>query len=146
MIRFVKKHFFSIAIAAVIFYLSTATGKALPQMPPMPYLDKVVHIIMYMVLAGTLVWEQRKPSNKSDGILRLRSVTKPAMTAVTIALPILYGGLLELLQEYFFPPRTGDWWDFLADIAGVLWGVLICLNCDLFDFSDYSEKNKKIKS
>ncbi|GHT57445.1 hypothetical protein FACS18945_1770 [Bacteroidia bacterium] len=123
-------------------------------MPPMPYLDKVVHIIMYMVLAGTLVWEQarianprrQEPSNKPNGILRLRSVTKPAMTAVTIALPILYGGLLELLQEYFFPPRTGDWLDFLADIAGVLLGVLICLNCDLFDFSDYSEKNKKIKS
>jgi VanZ family protein len=102
------KYLYSIVIAAVIFYLSTATGKALPQMPPVPYLDKVVHIIMYMVLAGALVIEIKKKN-----------------FFISIILPILYGGLLELLQEYFFPPRTGDWWDFLSDIIGVLLGFFI---------------------
>ena len=40
--------------------------------------------------------------------------------------PILYGGLMELLQEYYFPPRTGDWEDWIADIVGVLIAFFIC--------------------
>ena len=42
-----------------------------------------------------------------------------------ILFPVLYGGLLEILQHYFFPPRTADWLDFLANTTGVFIGHLI---------------------
>ena len=75
---------------------------------------------MYLVLAAALVWTVNKP-------------VKPAMAKyylIVIALPVLYGGALELIQQYFFPPRTGDWLDFLADAVGVLLGYSIMIKID----------------
>jgi VanZ family protein len=39
--------------------------------------------------------------------------------------PIALGGIIEILQEMFFNPRSGEWLDWLTDIAGVLtaWAV-----------------------
>ncbi len=37
---------------------------------------------------------------------------------------IAYGGLIEILQENFFYPRTGTWGDWLADIAGCAIGLI----------------------
>lgn len=42
-------------------------------------------------------------------------------------LPVLYGGLIELVQHYYFPPRIGDWYDFLADLLGSLAALPIAL-------------------
>lgn len=39
--------------------------------------------------------------------------------AVTLIAGSIYGGVIELMQEYLFPPRTGDWLDLLADFAGL---------------------------
>jgi len=67
---------------------------------------------MYAVLAFVLVLEATR--KKNIGYYTL-----------VILFPILYGGLLEILQHYFFPPRTGDWFDFLANAIGVLIGYFI---------------------
>ena len=76
-----------------------------------PHIDKVIHLLMYLFLAFVFVCSLRK-----DGI----SVVKSAVLG--ILLPILYGGVIELLQEYYFPPRTGDIFDWLSDIIGVFIG------------------------
>lgn len=39
-----------------------------------------------------------------------------------VLFPIIYGGLIEITQQYF-PPRQAEWLDWLADIIGVLTGV-----------------------
>ena len=44
---------------------------------------------------------------------------------VTLIVSIAYGGLTELMQEYFVPLRTGDWMDFLADSIGALIGIVV---------------------
>jgi VanZ family protein len=36
------------------------------------------------------------------------------------ALPVIFGGVIEIVQSAYFPPRTGDWFDWVADIAGIL--------------------------
>lgn len=56
-------------------------------------------------------------------MVRDKIETKWLFTA--LLLPILYGGLIEILQENFFYPRTGDWWDWLADIVGTLIGCVV---------------------
>jgi VanZ family protein len=41
-----------------------------------------------------------------------------------IILPILYGGLIEILQ-HFIPGRTCEWGDWFTDILGVLAGYFL---------------------
>lgn len=43
-------------------------------------------------------------------------------TLPVIILSILYGIIMELLQEYFFPPRTGSVLDCLANSVGSIAG------------------------
>ncbi len=83
-----------------------------------PHVDKVVHILMYLTLSAVLMWD----------LYRDKCPMKRAIIWATV-LPMVYGGVIELLQEYYFPPRTGDIWDWLADIFGVFIGsfVMICV-------------------
>lgn len=68
--------------------------------------DKVMHVLVFMVL--TLLWQLSFRERTIIGLL--------AMSA--------YGGLVELAQHYL-TVRTGDWWDWLADICGILLALLL---------------------
>jgi VanZ family protein len=68
--------------------------------------DKVMHLVIFMVL--TLLWQL-----SFDG-----------KTLTGLAIMAAYGGAIELLQHYF-TVRTGDWWDWVADLSGIL-VALIC--------------------
>ena len=92
---------------------------ALCAMPPqdipdpgidIPHLDKVVHIGMFFIMSLLICYRYERFAFKN-------------IYAVAIAFSFLYGGLIEILQHYFFN-RGGDLWDLLADVAG---GVLGCL-------------------
>ena len=39
---------------------------------------------------------------------------------VVVGFPLIYGILIEFLQEYFFPPRSAEILDVLADLFGSL--------------------------
>lgn len=73
-------------------------------MPSVSLNDKVVHGLMYTLLAVLWMIPVRRPI-----FVRL---------AVTI-----YGALLELLQHYCATTRSGEWADVLADMIGVIIGV-----------------------
>lgn len=82
-------------------------------------IDKIVHFCMYLGLSGaTAINYIYLKKGKVDGI---------KMLLCAFLLPILYGGLIELLQNYYFPPRSGDWFDFLADVLGSLTALPIAL-------------------
>ena len=92
---------------------------ALCAMPPqdipdpgidIPHLDKVVHIGMFFIMSLLICYRYERPALKN-------------IYATAIAFSFLYGGLIEILQHYFFN-RGGDLWDLLADVAG---GILGCL-------------------
>ena len=74
--------------------------------------DKIVHFLMYLGLAG--IASLNYIYDKKGHVIILKLVV------FAILIPVLYGGLIEILQAEFFPPRTGDWYDFLADTLGVL--------------------------
>ncbi len=42
------------------------------------------------------------------------------LVAFAVLIPIVYGGLIEILQAEYFVDRGGDWYDFLADVLGSL--------------------------
>lgn len=81
-----------------------------------PHFDKVVHILMYLFLSAVFSFDLR----------RAGVVCRPAFLWA-ICLPAFYGGVLELLQEYYFPPRTGDWLDWGADLLGSFLGVIFAI-------------------
>lgn len=75
-------------------------------MPSVSLNDKVIHALLYAVLAAAwwlaikrLVW---------------------IIVGVT-----LYGALLELFQHYCTLTRSGEWLDLLADFVGALIGTMI---------------------
>lgn len=74
--------------------------------------DKIIHYLMYFGLSGATainyLWGEK-------GYIRTSKLIIGAFI-----LPIIYGGVIEILQYYYFPSRTGDWWDFLADMLGSL--------------------------
>lgn len=43
--------------------------------------------------------------------------------ATALAFSIPYGGLLELMQEYFYTDRQGSWPDFVANTVGAITGI-----------------------
>lgn len=104
----------TILAAGAILYLSLLREPRfrLPEIP-VAHLDKIAHCLMYGVLAALLTGALLQ-----DGQRHLR------LHLTAIVPPVLYGGLIEILQERWFYPRTGDWFDWIADIAGVLLGYL----------------------
>ena len=60
-----------------------------------------------------------------DSINQRKSGKKLLLTAFTaVVISSAYGGVLELVQP-FFPPRTCDLLDFIADTAGAIVGFVI---------------------
>lgn len=102
----------SIAVAGVIAY-GCLLRKPLYTLPPIEGGDKWVHWLAFLILTLVLLWDSRAAGLKSW-----------KMWLVAVAIPVVYGGVIELLQEQFFYPRTGEWMDWLADGVGVCMGVI----------------------
>ena len=88
-------------------------------LPPIEGGDKWVHLLMYALFAYMLIWDAI-----CDGLRGWRLVL------LTLVFPIMYGGLIEIIQEQWFYPRTGDWYDWLADSVGVVLGLAIWMMID----------------
>lgn len=84
------------------------------RLPPINGADKWAHLLMYAALGAALLWD----------LVRDR-VSGWRMWLIALVVPVAFGGIIEVLQENFFYPRTGDWWDWLADIVGTVIGCII---------------------
>ena len=114
--RFFQTYWLSLLVAAAILYLSLATGRGLAKLPPIPLFenaDKLMHFMMYMCLSCVITFNQRMSG---------KALLLTAFTAIAIS--VAYGGVIELVQP-FFPPRTCDLLDFIADSAGAIVGFVI---------------------
>lgn len=123
MLQFIKNHKVSILIVVIIFYLCTASRPIPAEMPKIEGLDKVVHFLMYFGLAMVLFFETPRnfaANNHSCKNSCIRGKQKHYF--LTIGFPILYGGFIEIIQHYFFSPRTADIADFIANTVGVVFG------------------------
>lgn len=78
--------------------------------------DKIIHATIYFV-AFTLIYL---------AFIRYSFVNPISREFVwfIVLVCIAFGGMLELVQHYVVPSRTGDWMDFLANTCGSLIGVL----------------------
>lgn len=115
----IRKYPFSTLCIAVIWVLSLAKMPEV-EVPGVELSDKWAHFIMYGGLCG-VIW-----------IEYLRSHSRGKCSAVRLfvgvwLLPVIMGGLLELLQAYCTTTRSGDWLDFAANTIGVTLAAVIML-------------------
>lgn len=108
-------------VAFIIFYLSCLIEPS--EIPKIEIdffipIDKVVHFCMYFGLAFVIALNYIIVNKGKIIILRL-------ICFATLA-PIIYGGMIEILQERYFN-RSGDWSDFLANTIGTICVLPIAL-------------------
>ena len=103
----------SLLVICIIAY-GCLLRKPLYMLPPIENGDKWAHWLVFMVLTLVLLWDSKKAGLQSW-----------RMWVLAMVFPIVYGGFIEILQELYFYPRTGDWVDWLYDTIGMLIGVTI---------------------
>ena len=112
MLYFLKKYPVSLLVIAAVVYLSFFRPPS-TDLDGIPNIDKVVHVCMYFGMSGML-WLEFLRAHRRDHT--------PLWNAWVGALvcPILFSGVVELLQAYCTTYRGGDWLDFAANSLGAL--------------------------
>ena len=101
----------SIVVLSAIAYVSLLREPNI-SLPYVIGMDKWIHAIMYLVLTLTLLWDSQQ---------------SPKLWWIVGVFSAIFGGFIEVLQEQFFYPRTGDWMDWLADCIGVIVAIIVWL-------------------
>ncbi|MCQ2192045.1 MAG: VanZ family protein [Paludibacteraceae bacterium] len=113
-LRFFRHYGLSICVGLTILYLCMKpAGEHNMMFGSVPNIDKVVHCLMYFgfTFCICLNFYQQSTSFKSVPMI---------MWALII--PILYGGLIEIMQEELTATRSCDLFDFFADSVGSILG------------------------
>lgn len=121
-LNFFKYTWAPFVIAAIIFYLCCLIQSddiPEPEFELFMHADKLVHFCMFFGLSLVASFNYI--------ILNKGKIIILKMLLFTILLPILYGGLIEILQMNYFADRSGDWLDFAADVAGCITVIPLAL-------------------
>lgn len=108
-----------IGVVAVIFYGTCLmnTGDIPKIESPVP-LDKIAHFGMFFLLAAINSYEYDR--------LYKGNPQKTKWLLWGLLIPIIYGGIIELLQKSYFK-RDAEWGDFVADALGAICGMLLVI-------------------
>ena len=101
----------SLCLLGYWLVLFIATHLPSQSMPKVAFSDKIQHLVAYAGLGFLLAWA-----------LPRQAVWHRHLT-LALAAGLIYGGVDELTQK-FIPGRHCDWWDFMADAAGVCCGLV----------------------
>ncbi|MFM1932196.1 MAG: hypothetical protein RL226_1499 [Bacteroidota bacterium] len=109
----------SLVWAALIAFMYFVPGKDLPVVSFWDVFgfDKVGHFVVFAIFSLILKTGLRRQ-------IKFGKVRRLAMRW-TLWITIPYGGILEFLQGQLIPDRTSDWLDFVANVLGVLFGLVI---------------------
>ena len=112
MLYFIRKYPLSLLVILAVIYLSFFRPPS-TDLNSIPGIDKVAHVCMYFGMSGML-WLEFLRAHRRDNT--------PLWHAWVGALlcPVLFSGVVELLQAYCTTYRGGDWVDFVANTAGAL--------------------------
>ena len=109
--RLIRGYWKSIVVSIGTLYVSLVRDPGI-SLPTFVGADKWVHALMYAILGGMVCWDS----------IRMK-MSGWRLWLITMVLPMLYGGAIELIQEQWFAPRSGEWMDWGADCAGVIIGT-----------------------
>jgi VanZ family protein len=109
--RLIRGYWKTILVGLGILYVCLVRDPGI-SLPTFAGADKWVHVLMFTLLGIVICWDSIQT--------KLSSVR---LWLVTMIVPMVYGGIIELLQEQYFAPRSGEWMDWLADCAGTVLGA-----------------------
>lgn len=106
----------SLLSAIIIIILSAIPGDRI-HLPPIWNIDKYIHLGVYFVQTIILM----------TGFRLFYGSRLPLRRAIfiSLSLAVSMGGLLEILQEYVFISRSGDYLDFTANTLGAISASII---------------------
>lgn len=120
-------------LTGLIIFIATCliSPSQMPGMPEDIQWDKLVHFGMFFFLSAVSLIDYHRMHRGNPPIYR--------WVFWGFFVPVFYGGVIELLQKYFFASRSAEWGDWIADIVGSLAATLIVII--FFKKRRYSEKN-----
>lgn len=113
-----RRYPLSLLVLCILLYLSFFDPSPVSQDISIPYIDKIVHTIMYLGVSSVFWFEwmrsHRKPSRRTDlkGML------------FCVGFPLVLAGLTEVGQALFSTVRSGEWLDFAANTLGIMLGLV----------------------
>ncbi len=112
----IRLYWKSITVVLCILYLSFAPPSTFKKIPTFDNEDKIIHFLMYAGLTSVLIYDFRN---------HLKNNTNKLLFFIAcLFFPIIFGGLIEILQPTLFAPRSGSINDFYTDTLGVISGWL----------------------
>ena len=110
MLQIIKKYPLSLLCIALVWYLSVwFMPPEDMELPSINFLDKWTHFVMYGGTC-TVIW--------AEYLRHHRTLDWKKLMFWAWLMPILMGGLIELVQAYCTATRSGEWLDFAADAFG----------------------------
>lgn len=116
---------------AIFIATCLLSSSQMPNMPEGIPWDKLVHFGMFFFLSTVSLIDYFWLHKKNPSMYR--------WIFWGFFVPVFYGGIIELLQKYFFASRSAEWADWFADILGSLVATLLVII--LLKKRRYSEKN-----
>jgi VanZ family protein len=98
----------TILVLAILTYLHFMTPPSI-DIEDIVGIDKLAHLLMFLL---TMIW--------------FVNVTSKPYWNVVGCLLVLYALILEWMQMQFFPGRSFEWLDWLADFLGVVVSISLC--------------------
>lgn len=118
MLYYIKKYPVSLFVILTVIYLSFFKPPSTEIGIEIPYLDKVVHVCMYFGMSGVLWLEFLRAHRRDNAPLWHAWVG-------AFVCPVLFSGVVELLQEHCTTYRGGDWLDFVANTTGAVLASMV---------------------
>ncbi len=113
--NFITHYWPTLLVASVIIYATISDNPTgVDALPPIPYIDKLIHAVMFGGLFSAWAFDRRRSGH----------VLTRKYLYLTAAVCIAAGGLDELAQGVFTARRAADITDWLADITGIAVAII----------------------
>lgn len=135
-IQYIRKYPFSVTCICLLWILSLLPFSPETPLDNVEFIDKWVHFIMYggtcLVIWMEYIWKHRSPDYEK-------------LFFWAWLMPVIMGGVLELLQAYCTTTRNGDWLDFSANATGVTLAGILGLIAAMVFYRSQREKGLERK-
>ena len=115
------RYIFLPLLIVILIFIATCLISS-PEIPDMPEgipWDKLAHFGMFFLLSSVSLIDYFRLCKGNPPLLR--------WLLWGFFVPVFYGGVIELLQKYFFVFRSAEWADWIADILGSLVATVIVI-------------------
>lgn len=108
-------------LIVLLIFIATCliTSDQVPDMPKGVPWDKFVHFGMFFVLSAITFYDYYRLHKGNPSNLR--------WFFWGFIVPVFYGGVIELMQKYFFSSRGAEWGDWIADVIGSLTAFIMVI-------------------